>query len=818
MIRNRKVALLLAASGYSITLLYLLYGGTSQGKHWFRNLIPNDNNGGALLLIVFTLPLFIANTAALLLLKDGAASDGENETKASNLHADRGAHQKQTCYNKVQSMMRRILASSQSFTIAYIILPCVAFFLCSAQRHYLSAMETYPVQTHSNIDNINQTALLEENEDYNYKIAAWRWTLLQHISNCSAIVGLIAFSHLLVPVSKHSPLIVLLKWTPQEALVMHKYAGRLAICGVVVHGFGHLMHAYWRWWSLFISDYGIVSEPNVLQNKNWMEKSFWRGFIPPMECWQQYFRRDNSASSELDFGPGCINDDVSCSCLDFWINFTGMCGLIALLVLMAGSLNHIRRHYYKVFYIVHIIAAPLFMIFSVLHYHRAIMYLCPSLLYYASQTIPVYVESWLSRRKSKGSRIVSVSKIPCPSRQRPNCNVLSIEFEASHDTMNKYQPGSYCTLQIPSLSLVAHPFTVNIVPGQSNRLRIILRQIGPFTTKLVELIESNRQPDANQTIEDEKKECDAESQYNSTLSLPAMHINVYDTSPRMAQVYHHDSALIIAGGIGITPYLSMLTEIASSRQASSPLKSVVLHWICRDAALIRFVYGQYLASILDKSNGTNQDGNVSIRIITHFTGSDDDDNAYCYSDNLETVSYQLNNHGNTAVKSSTYSVNNTRTSVTFATIFCFGAAACMYCYTYLQSTEVISPRIFGLMAICVISILLSTISFMVSNRCQKADNLNYLPLPLSTNNERYGSISYSHEREEGDYTNNGPSYDFNSKGRPNEATLFSSLQQCENENIGLFLCGPPLMVKQLRASLSMTKHEHVHVYEEIFEV
>mmetsp|Transcript_14202 Transcript_14202/g.23326 ORF Transcript_14202/g.23326 Transcript_14202/m.23326 type:complete len:191 (+) Transcript_14202:183-755(+) len=188
MIRNRKVALLLAASGYSITLLYLLYGGTSPGKHWFRNLIPNDNNGGALLLIVFTLPLFIANTAALLLLKDGAASDGENETKASNLHADRGAHQKQTCYNKVQSMMRRILASSQSFTIAYIILPCVAFFLCSAQRHYLSAMETYPVQTHSNIDNINQTALLEENEDYNYKIAAWRWTLLQHISTpCTSI-------------------------------------------------------------------------------------------------------------------------------------------------------------------------------------------------------------------------------------------------------------------------------------------------------------------------------------------------------------------------------------------------------------------------------------------------------------------------------------------------------------------------------------------------------------------------------------------------------------------------------------------------------
>eukprot|EP00984_Skeletonema_dohrnii_P018010 scaffold8324_cov78-Skeletonema_dohrnii-CCMP3373.AAC.3 len=810
--RNRRLALLTAASGYSITLLYLLYGGTSQGKHWFRNLVPHDSNGGALLLIVFTLPLFIANTAALLLLKDGAAAAGDNETKESNLHTNRRAHQK-SCYNKIQSTTRRILASSRLFTVAFVILPCVAFFLCSAQRHYLSAMGTYPVQTDSSsIDNINRTALLEDNDDYNYQIAAWRWKLVHHISNCSAIVGLIAFSHLLIPVSKHSPLIVLLNWTPQEALIMHKYAGRLAVCGVVVHGFGHVMHAYWRWWSMFVSDYDIITESNVLQSRYWMEKSFWRAFIPPMQCWQQKFR--SNISTEIDFGPGCINNDDSCSCLDFWINFTGLLGLIALLVLMVGSLNHIRRNHYNVFYVVHIIAAPLFILASVLHYNRSIMYMCPSLLYYASQSVPVYVESWLSRRQSKGSRIVSVSKIPCPSHQRPNGNVLSIEFEASQDAMNKFQPGSYCTLQIPSLSLVAHPFTVNIVPGHSNRLRILMRQIGPFTTHLVELLECKGQPEANQYIQEEKKECNTESQYNPTISLPIMHINVYGTSQRMAQLYHHDSALIVAGGIGITPYLSMLTEIASSSQASSTLKSVVLHWICRDAALIRYVHEQYFAAILDKSNGSDQGGGVSIRIVTHFTGLDE--HAYCHSDSLETVSYKLNTCDGTPVKSSAYSVSNTRTLVTFATIFCFGTAATMYCYTYLQSVEVVSTRILGLLAICIISIVISTISFMVSSRCQ-TEKVKYLPL---STNERYGSTSLSQKSQGGDYsyTNNTSGYEFNFKGRPSEDTLFSSLQGCENESIGLFLCGPPLMVKQSRAFLSMKKFKDVDVYEEIFEV
>jgi len=205
---------------------------------------------------------------------------------------------------------------------------------------------------------------------------------------------------------------------------------------------------------------------------------------------------------------------------------------------------------------------------------------------------------------------------------------------------------------------------------------------------------------------------------------------------------------------------------------------------------------------------------VSIRIVTHFTGLDE--HAYCHSDSLETVSYKLNTCDGTPVKSSAYSVSNTRTLVTFATIFCFGTAATMYCYTYLQSVEVVSTRILGLLAICIISIVISTISFMVSSRCQ-TEKVKYLPL---STNERYGSTSLSQKSQGGDYsyTNNTSGYEFNFKGRPSEDTLFSSLQGCENESIGLFLCGPPLMVKQSRAFLSMKKFKDVDVYEEIFEV
>jgi hypothetical protein len=65
----------------------------------------------------------------------------------------------------------------------------------------------------------NETNIMEENEEYNKEITAWRWDLLHHISNACAITGLVAFANLLIPVSKNSPLVELLGWTPQEALL-----------------------------------------------------------------------------------------------------------------------------------------------------------------------------------------------------------------------------------------------------------------------------------------------------------------------------------------------------------------------------------------------------------------------------------------------------------------------------------------------------------------------------------------------------------------------------------------------------------------------
>ena len=139
----------------------------------------------------------------------------------------------------------------------------------------------------------------------------------------------------------------------------------------------------------------------------------------------------------------------------------------------------------------------------------------------------------------------------------------------------------------------------------------------------------------------------------------------------------------------------------------------------------------------------------------------------------------------------------------------------MYSYAYLQSVEVVSTRIVGLLAICIISILISIISFMVLNVCQNAEKVKYLPLPTD---ESYGSTLYSRRSVKADYTKNTSGYEFNATGRPSEVTLFSSLQEGENENPGLFLCGPSLMVKQLRAFLSMGKCNDINVYEEIFEV
>ena len=85
-----------------------------------------------------------------------------------------------------------------------------------------------------------------------------------------------------------------------------------------------------------------------------MTISSWYGYyLPPRSCWKQsaasLFGR--KATEDLELGYGCYRETTPCRCYDFFLNLTGLLGMIALVLLGCGSVGYVRRHYYKLFYL-----------------------------------------------------------------------------------------------------------------------------------------------------------------------------------------------------------------------------------------------------------------------------------------------------------------------------------------------------------------------------------------------------------------------------------------------------------------------------------
>ncbi len=446
---------------------------------------------------------------------------------------------------------------------------------------------------------------------------------VSEIANTFAITALLGMSFLLIPVATYSH--ILQYFTDTQALGVQQRIHQALGCSIMIGvGLHVVLHVY-RW-------YSIQQYQNVLSML----------FVVPTLCWPHAAgTNDEHSTSELlcpsllpddDVTTTAANDD--CTCYGRVRNVMGTLASMALLIIALTTVivPSFRRHYYRAFYCLHRILGPLVFLFVILHWNRSIVYLSGNILYYMAGTFPIwFTKNYLKfqqrspqpTRTMKRNNSIAEEHIHITSIERitsyhgnGDTHVMALSFETTKEVIDAYfQPGQYVKLHVPSISMVSHPFTINQVLTNGNasahELRVLFRCVGPFTKQLARAL-VGQDPAA-------------------TTALPRIFMEgFYGPSNRLSHIlHHHDHVMFLAGGIGITPYLSLLFNILQSschrRCDDVGLNKITFVWICRDTALVEYVKRNYFEPILellqdDRNNARRQHPKkIELQINIHQT-------------------------------------------------------------------------------------------------------------------------------------------------------------------------------------------------------
>ena len=187
--------------------------------------------------------------------------------------------------------------------------------------------------------------------------------MLMATGNSFAIVALLNFSFFLIPVSKHSPIMLAFNLPFESAVYMHQLLGRASIVESFLHGLLHIIRFY--------------KEKSL---DGFFSGSVFRLLFPPASCFCSGTTLDEQTGLCSSCCSGLEGGETSCYYL--WRNFTGLFGLIFMLAILATSQRAVRRSCYRLFFLCHITFAPLVFLFIVWHWNRIYFYLLPSFTLY----------------------------------------------------------------------------------------------------------------------------------------------------------------------------------------------------------------------------------------------------------------------------------------------------------------------------------------------------------------------------------------------------------------------------------------------------
>ncbi|KAK4837714.1 hypothetical protein QYF36_007861 [Acer negundo] len=220
-------------------------------------------------------------------------------------------------------------------------------------------------------------------------------------------------------------------------------------------------------------------------------------------------------------------------------NIAGVIATVIAVVMWVTSIPRVRRKMFEVFFYTHQLYI-LYIIFYVLHVGSA--YFCMILPGIFLFIVDRHLRFLQSRKRA---RLLSARLLPCGA----------VELNFSRSPGLYYNPTSILFINLPSISkLQWHPFTV-ISNGnmEQDKLSIFVKCQGSWTQKLYQQLSSSV----------DRLEVSVEGPYGPTSS----------------HFLSHESLVMVSGGSGISPFISIIREIIfQSTQPNSQVPSI--HLIC----------------------------------------------------------------------------------------------------------------------------------------------------------------------------------------------------------------------------------------------
>ncbi|XP_077250610.1 ferric reduction oxidase 6-like isoform X2 [Tasmannia lanceolata] len=230
----------------------------------------------------------------------------------------------------------------------------------------------------------------------------------------------------------------------------------------------------------------------------------------------------------------------------------GVISLLTGLLMWVTSLPPVRKKYFELFYYTHQLYA-IFIIFLALHVGDSIFSV-------AAGGIFLYLLDRFLRfcQSRKTVDIVSATILPCGT----------VELVLSKPRNLSYNALSFIFIRVRELSwLQWHPFSVSSSPLEGRRhLSILIKVLGEWTGKLRENItKASEQP---------QKDFPYQSHPRITTSVegPYGHESEYYLT--------YENLILVAGGIGISPFLAILKDILYRLRENKPCvpKKVLVIW------------------------------------------------------------------------------------------------------------------------------------------------------------------------------------------------------------------------------------------------